>query len=180
MGSLVGIRYAASFFELGVDENCLDALYADMGLLYDVICENPDILKVLAAPTIGKDEKHKMLDDAFGETLTRYTQNFLHLLVDKRRIAVFEDIGEEFRRLYREKNGIIQAFAITARPLEGELVQKLTDKLEQITGKKIELINNIDTTVIGGLLLQMEGEQFDSSIRGRLEGLRKQMGEAIA
>ena len=107
------------------------------------------------------------------------TLNYLHLLVDKSRFGALQDSLEKFIELYREYKGIICATAVTAVPMSGELTNRLRDKLAAVTGKQVELTCEVDPALISGIRLQMNGEQFDSSVRRRLENLKKSIESAI-
>ena len=86
---------------------------------------------------------------------------------------------EKFIELYREYKGIICATAVTAVPMSEELTNRLRDKLAAVTGKQVELTCEVDPALISGIRLQMNGEQFDSSVRRRLENLKKSIESAV-
>lgn len=176
---MIGLRYAASLFELGDEENCLEALQADMKLLHTVFTENSDFFTLLCVPTVTKEEKFDLLQKVFGQGLHPYTDNFLHLLIEKRRISALVQIAVEFERLCNEKYNIRQAVATTAVAMTEEQLAALKAKLEQMTGKNIRLENRVDASLKGGVTLQLEGEQYDSSVRGRLDGLRAQLQKVM-
>ena len=64
------------------------------------------------------------------------------------------------------------AVAVTALPLNDAQMQALTKRLEQATGKTVRLKNRVDSTVLGGVRLEMEGKQLDGTIKGRLTELQ--------
>ena len=99
--------------------------------------------------------------------------------MDKSRFGALQDSLEKFIELYREYKGIICATAVTAVPMSEELTNRLRDKLAAVTGKQVELTCEVDPALISGIRLQMNGEQFDSSVRRRLENLRKSIESAV-
>jgi F0F1-type ATP synthase delta subunit len=58
------------------------------------------------------------------------------------------------------------------------LVEGLGKRIEEQTGKKVELTSKVDADVLGGLVLQVGNMVLDASIRNRLEQLRKQVARA--
>jgi F0F1-type ATP synthase delta subunit len=62
--------------------------------------------------------------------------------------------------------------------LDEGLVKGLGERIEEQTGKKVELTSKVDPDVIGGLVLQVGNMVLDASIRNRLEQLRKQVAKA--
>lgn len=55
----------------------------------------------------------------------------------------------------------------------------MQEKLAAVTGKQVELTCEVDPSLISGIRLQMNGEQFDGSVRRRLDNLKKSMESAV-
>ena len=66
----------------------------------------------------------------------------------------------------------------SAVELDEGLVEGLGKRIEEQTGKKVELTSKVDSDVLGGLVLQVGNMVLDASIRNRLEQLRKQVAKA--
>ena len=56
-------------------------------------------------------------------------------------------------------------------PMSAALTDKLRGKMEQVTGKKVELKCSVDPSIMGGIVVKVNNEQFDTSLRTRLEEL---------
>ena len=68
----------------------------------------------------------------------------------------------------------------SAVELDEGLVEGLGKRIEEQTGKKVELTSKVDSDVLGGLVLQVGNMVLDASIRNRLEKLRKSVAHAAA
>ena len=51
-------------------------------------------------------------------------------------------------------------------------IERLTAKLEALTGKTVELHSRIDPSCLGGVRLDFDGRQIDGTVRRRLEDIR--------
>ncbi len=180
MESVIAERYSTALFEAGKEENCLDRLFEESQYLEGMIREVPEFVRVFQNPQITREVKHELLGKWFHETLTPYWNNLLFLLSDKGRIGELPQIIEAFRKQVYEDRGIREIEAVTAIPLSEELKEKLTEKLSSITGKTVYLTNKVDPSIVGGLILNMDHDQIDGSVKGRLEGLKKQISSIIA
>lgn len=180
MEGLVATRYAKSLFEVGVEEKCLDTLLDEMMSLKTIFSENADMLKLLGTPVLPSEEKLKILGELFEGRVSVYVLNFLKILTEKHRIASFDDIAEQFRLLYNKKNNIQEVVAITAIPLSEGLFTKLKLKLEQITGKTVVLENRVAPDIMGGIIIKMENDQIDASVKNRIEELKQHISAIIA
>ena len=97
------------------------------------------------------------------------------LLVDKRRIGVFEAIEDEYRKLSNRERGIIIADVTTARGMNRKQQEQLQKKLASITNKKVHLRMHEDAKILGGVVVKIGDKRIDGSIAGRLEAMRQQL-----
>ena len=79
-----------------------------------------------------------------------------------------------------DRNNILEVTACTTQPLSDRLKNKLTDKLASLSGKKIVLIEKIDSSIMGGIVLSYGNSRLDASVRMRLENMRRSINSIIA
>ncbi len=82
---------------------------------------------------------------------------------------------DEFIRLVEDAKGISRAEVITAVPLTADEQAKITARLEQKTGRKIILVSKVDPATLGGMIVLVEGEIIDGSVRHGLDQIRDQL-----
>ena len=91
--------------------------------------------------------------------------------------AIFR-IRRAYDALWREENKLLPVTVTSAVELDEGLVKGLGERIEEQTGKQVELTSRVDPDVLGGLVLQVGNMVLDASIRNRLEQLRKQVARA--
>jgi len=76
---------------------------------------------------------------------------------------------------YRAKNGYVEATVVSAFPLSEALTSEVTAALKsEFPGAKGYVLNQrIDEDVIGGVRLEMAGEELDLTIRAKLNILKR-------
>ena len=99
--------------------------------------------------------------------------NFVKLLVERGAVYEFESCESAYRESYQADHQIAEAVVTTAKPLSSDQRRKLIDKLRRMTGKEIQLKENTDPSVLGGVLLEMDGRRYDNTIRHRLGDIRQ-------
>jgi F0F1-type ATP synthase delta subunit len=57
-------------------------------------------------------------------------------------------------------------------------VEELGKRIEEQTGRRVELSSTVDPDVLGGLVVRVGNMVLDASVRNRLEQLRKQVTKA--
>lgn len=180
MAGMVEKVYADAVFSLGTDENCLDTLCEEIFGLADIFSANEELVKLLSAPTVSLDEKTAVLKNIFGGKISEYAMNFILVLTEKNRAAYLPKIAEQVKNEYNERNGILEVKATTSIPMKSEVKDKLVRKLEAVTGKKITLVERVDKSILGGIVLDYGNTRMDSSVKSRLDGMHAQIKSIIA
>ena len=170
--------YGKALFELAKEENGIEGVSRDVNAVISIVKKTPDYLVILNSPTLSKEEKRELIDEAFG-TLNENLCNLLKLMCDKRMAHLYAAALQGFLDEYDAYMGILRVDAVTVRPLTQEQSERLTAKLEARTGKKVIINNIIDTGILGGIKLRYDGIQLDGSIKTRLEGLAESLDSVI-
>ena len=126
-------------------------------------------------PQIQPEAKKELLTKCFKGEVSPVIFNFLMLLVDKRRIGIFDAIEEEYRRLSNRARGIIIADVTTARGISKQQQSQLQKKLASITNKKVQLRLHENKEIIGGVIVKIGDKRIDGSVAGKLESMRQQL-----
>ena len=128
---------------------------------------------------MSKAEQCAILSESFSGALHPYVLNFLRLLTEKGYIRHFSDCVDAYRHCYNEDNNILPVTAVTAVALKPEQTERLTQKLETITGKSIELTCRLDPESLGGVRLELDGKRLDDTIAHRLESVRQLLKNTV-
>jgi F-type H+-transporting ATPase subunit delta len=169
--------YANALFEVASENDVIDDVREQLGQFADELDENRDLQIFLFSPYFSSQEKkdgiRKIVEDADERFL-----NFLELLAERHRMPALFRIRRAYDALWREENKLLPVTVTSAVELDEGLVDGLGKRIEEQTGKKVELTSKVNPDVLGGLVLQVGNMVLDASIRNRLEQLRKQVAKA--
>jgi F-type H+-transporting ATPase subunit delta len=169
--------YARSLFEVAKENDALDEVHEQLGEFADALSENRDLQVFFFSPYFSSAEKkdgvEKVVDGG-----NEYLVNFLKLIAERHRMPALFRMRREFDALWREENKLLEVRITSAVDLDEELVKTIGRRIEEQTGKQIDLDANVDPDVIGGLVLRVGNKVMDASVRGRLERLRKEVARA--
>jgi F-type H+-transporting ATPase subunit delta len=101
------------------------------------------------------------------------------LLATKGRLALIDDVAEEYQTLvdnYRGIEGTEVAEVTTAIALDDEYQLKLAQRITEIIGKPVVLKSRVDSNIVGGIIIRVGDKLIDGSIRSKLAALRKDLG----
>ena len=168
-------RYAKSLLDLSIEQNQLEAVYADMKFLQAICKSNPDFVAVLKSPIITADKKEKIIEAITQERVSNVTGLFIRLLIRKARENNLPEIVKAFIEQYNKLKNIYQVKITTAASISEELQHAIADKVKADGAiQNIELETAIDDELIGGFKLQMGDLLVDASIIRDLNDVRKQ------
>ena len=175
----VGNVYGTALYTLAQEEQLTEQLLGELTVLSQCFRENPDFIRLLSSPNFSKQERCQILDDSFRGKIHAYVLNFLKILTEKGYMRQFTNCVQAYRELYNQENGILPVTAITAVRLTDAQAAKLTEKLHNITGKRIELLNKLDPTVLGGMRLDYDGKRVDDTVSHRLDAVRSMLQNTV-
>ena len=165
-------EYAEALFSLAMETGEEEAYGAALDTVRTVLAENPDYRELLSSPAIPKHERTQAVDAAFADKLPVNIVSLLALLCEKNRIADFDGCVEEYHRLVRVKNAVVTAKVTSAVPLTEEEQLRLRQSLEKKSGKSVQLSCQTDPSLLGGVVVEMDGVITDGSLRHRLREIK--------
>ena len=165
-------EYGQALADLAVEEQLEEILRTQSARLKEIFEQNPAYTRLLANPEIPKAERCALLEESLGGRVHPYLLNFLKILTERGYAYRSADFLAEYERIYCERHSIARADCASAVALTEEQKTRLREKLEGITGKKIELVCRVDPSLIGGIRLLLDNTLFDGSVRARLDEMR--------
>ncbi len=166
--------YAAALFMLAVEEQCTDAFFEALETVSSVVECEPDWLVFLASPAVPLAERLLAIDEAFS-TLPEHIVSFIKLLCEHGHIRTLPVCIEEFNRLRQSLANRTIAQVTSAVPLDEGQKAALCRKLESLTGKGIDAVYTTDSSLYGGVIVEVEGKTFDGSLKHRLHDVKDVM-----
>lgn len=180
MSALVEKIYSNALFQITQEDKSSDDVLNELSSLGNIFSQNYELIKLLSAPTLNATEKQKIVSDIFKNKISATTFNFINVIVEKNRISYIDKIIESYKELYNDYNGILEITAITSTAMSDTLRKKLVSKLEQVSSKKITLVEKVDKDILGGIVLNYGNTQIDGSLKSKLDNLRYQIDTTIA
>jgi F-type H+-transporting ATPase subunit delta len=172
-------RYAEAAFDIARRDGSVDLWLAQLDRAAAAVAD-PGVMRRLENPRAPLAERHAALISVLGADLAAQVANLIGLLMRRRRLDALPRIAHEFRRLYNRDAGIVEAVATSAAQLDSAEVDALRTRLEQMSGARVELVVNVDPSLLGGVQVRLGDRLIDGSVRGRLERLRVRLAGSAA
>jgi F-type H+-transporting ATPase subunit delta len=171
-------RYAQAAFDIARERDELDRWVEELRAIADLAAQ-PGVVEVLASSRVPFEVKERLLRSGLAD-VSPLALNLARLLVQKGRIALAEQVWDEYQRLLDEHRGRAQALVLTAVPLSGDEERAVAQRLRELTGKEIVLERRVDPEIMGGLVARVGDRLIDGSTRTRLLELRRRLAGETA
>jgi len=168
-------RYAIAVSSLAREQQAADRVGADLEQVAKAIGARGKIYDFFVSPVIARPDKERMLGEAFEGKLHPIALHTLLLLVRKRRESLLAAIVAQYLDLERAARGAQTLTLRSARALDRTEYAKLVERLERLYGKKFEVTEVVDPSLIGGLRITLGDRRIDATISGRLEALAREL-----
>jgi F-type H+-transporting ATPase subunit delta len=174
-GGLVD-RYASALYSHADDLNALDAVVAEMDALGRLIDASPDLRRLLESPLIDVNSATKAaLAVLEGHGFGKAVRDFVGVIAANRRLRALRDIVNAFATLVAERRGITTAHVASAQPLNDVQRQQLRARLIEAGYGNVNIVEQVETDLLGGLVVRIGARLYDTSLKSRLQRLQYAM-----
>jgi F-type H+-transporting ATPase subunit delta len=169
--------YSEAILAAATKAGAVREIVEDLGGVAEVFTSEPGTLQRFATSGRTPEEIDRILTKTFDGKAHPLVVNLLRVLNSKGRLALIPALAD---RVAREADRLLDRVRVSvssARPLSPDQIESLSKSLKQRIGLEPVLQTSVDPALIGGLVIRVGDLQFDSSIRSRLEQLRKNLLE---
>lgn len=169
----IGKEYGDALFALACDSNVMDK-YASALYEIDKLFEaNPEYKDMLSSPSIPLLERLSAICDAFSGYVPEQVLSFLMLMCEKGRISLLHEAICEYTALLNASKKITNVHVTSAVELNDYEKQQLKSKLEESYRGDVRLSYTVDSSLLGGLIIESYGKITDGSLRNRLSQVKE-------
>lgn len=168
-------RYAEACFELVKSQGRLEEASRDLSRVKGLVSQHLELRQFLVNPGVESADKLSVLDSLMAGEWAEEVRAFIRMVLDMGRAEALGEIAEAFGTLVDEARGIARVRVRTARPLTGALKTALTRRLERLGHKQVEMVEEADPALLGGIQVFIGNRVFDGSLRTKLAELRQRL-----
>ena len=172
-------RYALALYELAQENSEIGKIELETKSIQELCYRSSEFRSLIKDPTNKKNEQLnaiKAMCDQFK--FSKIFTKFLCFVCFKRRLFFIEKILINFLQIASKKRGEIKAQLSSSKELSPGELEKIQQELSENFASKIKLDYKYDSTLIGGLIIQIGSIMIDTSIKNKLKRLEMKMVEA--
>ena len=163
--------YAESMHDLASASNQVDELQAELEGVVAVLDADPRLEAFLASPLVDLDARRAALERALRGRASDLLVDALQVMRRKGRLGLVRAVASAYRRIWMDRKNRIEARVASAVPLGEELRAELVRAVARRTGREPVLVERVDPTLLGGLVVSIGDDKIDSTVASSLARL---------
>lgn len=172
MDKLISKRYAVALFNLAIETNKVDTFYEHVSLIVNSINDNQQILSIINHPSLSSESKFDIFKKSFN-SISEEIFGLISIIFNKNREAELIHIFNSFLALVDDFKGVVTATVFSAIKLSDTQLDNIKLNLSKQLNKEVIIEAKQDPSLIGGLLINVDGKVIDNSIKKSLLDIKK-------
>lgn len=172
LGSVYAKALLGAAEKVGNAEAVLDELNS---FIDDVLANVTNLDSTLGSPRVAVETKTAMLDKALGGKVSSELLNFLKVVARHGRFDCIRAIRQAVRQQLNDLRGRVEVFLRSAEPMSRESIELVVNRLKAVLGKDVDLHADVDSDLIGGVVLRIGDTVYDASVANRLVRLKDEL-----
>lgn len=177
----VPARYASALAQLAdearaTDAGAMDRIAGDLDRLFALWRDDPSFRAFIADPRLDSAQQKRgafaILEKTGAGTEVR---NLVGVMITNRRLAALPQVAQAFGALLAERRGQQSAEVVTAHPLTDTQRAQITARLTEAGYSGVRLLETVDPSMLGGLVVKIGSRLYDSSVKSKLLRLQYAM-----
>lgn len=88
-------------------------------------------------------------------------------------------VAKQYKEYLDAEDKTVSVTVTTAVPLDDDLREKVRAKAEADLKAPVYLVERVDHSIIGGIMLEARGKRYDASVRAQLANIRKTLSSSF-
>lgn len=173
MKKVKGIKKYAKQFLSSVDLSEAPQAIEQLGAVAGLMEKDKNFRNIMVSPVFSEAEGKQIIEFMSQKLkMSVKTARYLQYVSESKAIHAMPEIVKAIAAQYLEMKKRTKVVVTTPVKIDKSYEDKLATSLKQLTGREVDLEYVMDTSLLGGIRLQVGSTMYDSSIKGQL-GLLK-------
>ena len=112
----------------------------------------------------------------------KFTPEVLETLTAMREdndLDLVKDVAHQYKTLVDQDDKTVSVTVTTAVPMDDKLRGEVRSKMEKDLKAPIYLVERVDPSIIGGIVIEERGNRYDASVKAQLVNIRKKLSTSF-
>jgi len=167
--------WSASIGGLAVEAGRDDELADELESVVELFDASPDVEALLTSPVIDDETKRALIEKALRGRASDLLVDALQVMREKDRLGIVRAVTKAYRSEWLRRRNRVEVQVATAVPLTDELRDALRRAASKRTGMEASLVERVDPSLLGGLVVTIDDQKFDDSVSRELDLIEERL-----
>ena len=168
-------KYAKALFNASLENNSLIDVKQSLISVFKIGKTVPEFNHVLLTKSTSTSNKKNILSNILNEHINPLVTELLIILIDNDQIQLFTDIMNKYNQLMNLSSKELDVLITSKAALSLDELNSVKEDLSLKLNKQINIKNNIDDSIIGGIKLRIGNTIIDNSLSKKLMKLKNNL-----
>lgn len=165
-------RYARALLDLSEESQSSDDVLVEFEEFVSIFAEDKAFEAFMTDTAIDRADRRRVLEKHFRGRISDLLLNAMQVINQKDRTFLIPLILEKFRLALEARRNEVEVHVTAAVELNDVVRDRLQQAATRISGKWARLIEKVDPSILGGLVVRIHDEKMDASVLRRLQRMR--------
>ncbi|WP_295158590.1 ATP synthase F1 subunit delta [uncultured Brachyspira sp.] len=174
-------NYAKAMFDIASDIGKIEAIKSDLNIVYSSLLADNDIYDFFKSSFVDGNLRMRVLKKIYADSnnISEETFNLISILIERDLINILFAVIVEYENLCNKYYNIIAVKITTASDMKDtDDMHRLKDRvMKMVSDKDIHFTYDIDESIIGGVIIEIEDIVYDYSVKRLLTQLKSSIDD---
>ena len=164
-------NYAKAMFDAAQELGKIETIKNDFNTVYSSMLIDKDVVSFFTSAFVDGNIKIGILKKVYEASIAEETFNLLSILIERDLINILVAIIVEYENLCNEYYNILSTKIIASSEIEN--IEELKSSIRNMAvDKNVHFTVEIDESIMGGIIVQIDDVIYDYSVRRLLENVK--------
>ena len=175
----IGREYASALFSICLETCETEKIDGELSEIIGLFDENPEYMDFLMSPAIPKSERCDRLSELLSGKFSDTTVSFLCVMCKNSAIFCLSKAVSDFHKLYNTLISRRNVKITSAVELTNDEKERLINAIRKKYAGDIEAEFVIDPTIFGGIIMEIDGQITDDSLKNKLDKIKQSVSQGV-
>jgi F-type H+-transporting ATPase subunit delta len=169
------VQYAKALLELANEKKQAEAIGQELHEIGEIIAANKTLKAFLSDPGISVADRTDLLNRVFKGKVAPLVMNTMGVLNSKGRLGLLHSVIDAYEELLDEQLGKVEVDVTVATRLDPATLEQVRKRISEALKKDAVVHQYVDEKIIGGMVLRVDDQLIDASVKYQLEAMKRQL-----
>jgi F-type H+-transporting ATPase subunit delta len=170
----VSRRYAKALFDIAKGKSLEQNIFQEVSSILEIVNSERKFKKLFESPVLSSKDQKLMIDSVFSINdkkkiiVSEEMFKFFKVIASNRRLKILINVLYSFLNLVKSMHQEVNVKVTSAVPLDEKILLQVKSIFSNRTKKQINIVSNVDKSIIGGIILQIGSNLIDASIKSKI------------